>query len=57
MLTNALMMLFDLVPSLLDMTYDQKQPFPDVPSRSQMFFGVLKNCANFTGKHLYWSLL
>ena len=27
-------------------------------SRLQMFFkiGVLKNCANFTGKHLCWSL-
>ena len=37
---------------------DSHSPFICRSSRSQMFFkiGILKNFANFTGKHLCWSL-
>ena len=40
-------------------TLEQHVPnlFFDLQRRCSVKKGVLKNCANFTGKHLYWNLL
>ena len=56
--------LFNLEPELLKLKHDKNQEgcknrrATIRSSRSQMLFkiGVFKNFANFTGKHLCWSL-